>query len=68
MIQIALALLAMTIATDAQAYQDLSIHCIEREECQRLVGRQLWVKVNYNEICATINPATGCWNIRLGSG
>jgi hypothetical protein len=65
LIRIVLALLTMTVAADAQMYrpEDSSINCIGREDCQRLVGRQLWVTVNHNEICATINPRTGCRKI-----
>lgn len=48
--------------------EDSTIRCFSAEDCQRLVGRKLWVTVNANEMCATIGPGTGCRKIPIHFG
>ncbi|MCK1661269.1 hypothetical protein [Bradyrhizobium sp. 151] len=46
--------------------EDSAIRCFSVEDCQRLVGRKLWVTVNTNEMCATIG--TGCRKLPINFG
>ena len=48
--------------------EDASIRCTSNDDCRRLIGRKLWVAVNKNEICTTIQPSTGCKSIPINFG